>query len=269
MAAAEVMKLRAVQWNIHGGLVRPTGSDPARRDLYTIPDLNYVIEELASQKPQIVTLQETQRFDPHNSQAKEIARQLKMNYAEADFGPSHFQPGARLSVAILSQFPIAFPEQMAFKNPNWTVQKPDGQIWNSHDKGVLKVRLPISYRKSLLVATLHGFPPHEFDTNFYLPENQDTLADMRQKMSEDQKLVPAYLIQGDFNIDVPMLTTAPPTLRRVVPPHLHGVLINEPTLATGETVDHVLYRGMTHKRTSLRFTRSDHKMVTSNFEITV
>jgi exonuclease III len=259
--------LKTIQWNIHGGEIRSRLDDPQNKDAYTIKDLGYIIDTLYHENPDLITLQETNWYSPYLSQARTIAQKLGLFRVEAPFSQSPFEPKARLAIAILSRFPLAFPESAAFKNPNWTVEKPNGDVWDTHDKGVLKAKLVLSHRKSIRVATLHGFPPHEFATSFEQPENQPVIADMRHKLNEDLNMVPDYLIQGDFNINTPLLTAASPLTRNVVPLFMSGVPINRATLATGETVDHILFRGLHHEETRVKPTRSDHAMLVSRFTV--
>lgn len=259
--------IKTVQWNIHGGEIRSKLDDPRNKNAYTNKDLEYIIDMLGSEDADIITLQETNWYSLHSSQARTIARKLRMNMVEAAFSPSQFDPKARLAIAMLSRFPLAYPEAVQFNNPSWTVVRPNGDIWDTHDKGVLKARVVLSPRKSIRVATLHGFPPHEYGHDLALPEHQPIIDDIRENLQEDVTAVPDYLIQGDFNINAPALNEAPILLRRVVPFSMFNVPINRPTLASGETVDHILYRGLQHEQTRVKPTRSDHAMLVSYFTV--
>ncbi len=265
----ERINVKTVQWNIHGGEIRPEDADPANKNAYTIKDLPYVMRMLDTERADIITLQETQSYGPHASQAKDIAKKLGMFIVEHSFSPSQFDPKAKLAVAILSKFPLPYPEAIPFNNPAWTVEKPNGDVWDTHDKGVLRVRAQLSHRKSIVVKTLHGFPPHEYGKSFEDPENQPIIKDMRDKLNENLQATPAVLIQGDFNIDAQLLTAASPLVRNVVPFFMTGIPIEEPTISTGQRVDHILFRGLEHRRTEIKQTRSDHAMLVSDFMVEV
>lgn len=256
-----------VQLNIHGGELRKESDDPAQKEAYTNRDLQAVIDLLKSSEADIITLQETQWYNEYSSQARTIAQKLRMNVVEAPLSPSQFDPNARLSIAILSRFPLAFPETRLFKNPEWTVERPNGDVWDTHDKGILKADLYLPNQKRMRVATLHGFPAHEYGKSYEDPENQPVIKDMRDKIHEDSSRVPRYLVQGDFNIDARQLTSASPLIRNVVPFALHGVEIRRATIFSGETVDHILYRSLNHQKTEVRRTRSDHHALISTFTV--
>ncbi len=265
--AKNELGLTTVQWNIHGGELRGEFDDPSKRDSYTNKDLETVIAYLKEINADIITLQETQWYSEYSSQARTIAQKLRMYRVEAPLSPSQFDPNARLSIAILSRFPLAFPETRLFKNPEWTAERPNGDVWDTHDKGILKADLYLPNQKRMRVATLHGFPAHEYGKSFEDPENQPVIKDMRDKIHEDSTRVPRYLVQGDFNIDARQLTSASAMIRNVVPFALHGVEIRRATIFSGETVDHILYRSLKHQKTEVRGTRSDHHALVSRFTV--
>ncbi len=260
------VSLRTLQWNIGGAKIRPRSADPEDLTSYTIDGLDYVVDTIGKHNPDIVTLQEVHGISDYQNQAAEIAKQLDLNYQYFNLSPSHLDDDSRFGIAILSKFILAYPEKVFFQNPNWTHTQPDGSIWSLHDKGALKARVQLSFRQSMKIATAHAFPAHMFNQSYDKQETEEVVKDIRQTLTEDIKQAPIYLIQGDLNVNAQSITQAPLLARRMAPIFMSGVPIDKSTLVTGETVDHILFRNLNHHYTHVLSTRSDHRLLVSEFE---
>ena len=94
-------------------------------------------------------------------QAKIIAEALDLTfYINDDYDDSHVEEGQRLGQAIISSFPISSHSFELYLNPKYRLERPDGSIWISHDKGVS--RCVVDAGVPLTIETTHMVPFRRF-----------------------------------------------------------------------------------------------------------
>ena len=254
------MQLRTAQWNIGGGKIRDAGSDPTADKSYWHSEgdgIAHIVETLRWFEPHIITLQET-HANGENVQAKTIADALGLKYFVNDeYADSHVESGQRLGQAILSAFPITEHSFTLFENPKYRVERPDGEVWISHDKGIAKCTVDIG--QPLVVETLHMFPFRRFGVD--TKEETTVMQDITDKIHSD---APLFLLQGDFNMDDKRLAEFLPDL---FTDELEEIPLDQPTTPKGRYYDHIAYRGLKLKDARIIDTvLTDHYPVCATFE---
>lgn len=253
------MLLKTVQWNIGGGKIRESTSDATADDSYKTDGLEYIINFLKELSPNVITLQETHANETV-VQAKIIAEALGLPfYFNDDYDDSHVETGWRLGQAIISSFPISSHSFELFLNPKYRLERPDGSVWISHDKGVSKCVVDIG--TSLFVETLHMVPFRRFEVDVKKDATAITY-DVSEKLKTD---APYVLIQGDFNMNGDSLADFLPELFKN---GLTEILLDKPTTPKGRNYDRILNRGLKPiKTTVIDSVLTDHYPVYAEFEI--
>jgi endonuclease/exonuclease/phosphatase family metal-dependent hydrolase len=77
------------------------------------------------------------------------------------FSLSHLDARAQLGVGIGSRFPLSDVTEYRLENPGLTAEV-RGAHWTLHDKGLVRARVHLDDRRSLVVHSLHLFPFFEF-----------------------------------------------------------------------------------------------------------
>lgn len=229
------MRLKTIQWNIGGGLIRTKDSDPTRSSSYSIDGIDSIVELLKNERPDIITFQEI--HSGAQDQIKEIADRLGMKHFAVDaYDHSHLTAGSMLSLGIVSKYPIYNHIFELFLNPNLEVNF-GGKIGLSHDKGVSTVTIKLG-GKALTVKTLHLVP--------FRRAGVDPLDEKLVKVREDitKKLSISngpQLIQGDFNYNNDSLRDFLPGIFK---DKTQEILQNEATTPKGRKYDHIVYSGL-------------------------
>jgi len=244
----------AVQWNIGGGLTRATNSDNTLDESYNIDDLGYVIQKLKQLDPDVMTLQEIHGDNNYN-QASIIAKALGCEYLTCQMlSPSHLNENYNLGVAIISRFPMQNLCQGLFKNPKLSISRPNGSIWKTHDKGFVSSTISIN-NIPVEVFSTQLMPLHRFEQSVDSEVAKVVYRDIDTKLRPREG---AYLIGGDFNIDLERIADYFPQISA----HGEEVEQSAPTFANGKRYDHVLFGGI-----QLISSRVDDDVLTDHYPI--
>lgn len=155
--------MRIAIWNIGGGFI-----SSEQKHEFDIENIGYFIDELKKIQPDIVCFQEI-HVSENNNQPKMIAKALGFGFNKVEsIADSHLKSGEKLSIAIISKYPIISSKFNKLPNPNLEF------VWNgekafSHDKGFLEVI--INYKGSnVKVLSGHMVPFRKFDKDFLADE---------------------------------------------------------------------------------------------------
>lgn len=255
------MRLTTIQWNIGGGKIMQPDQDPTSILSYTVDGLEYIIEFIRSKNPDIITLQEVHKNDTFD-QVEHIADRLGMPYHISDFfADSHVEQGQKLGQAIISKYPISNKESDLYFNLNKHMPNPSGGVWHMHDKGYTRCVVTIGDIE-LHVTTTHLTPLKKFGIAYDSEEGRKVLDDVESKLGITAK---HQLIQGDFNLDMPLLAD---TLPALINNRLDEVQQDTPTTPKGRHYDHVVYAGLQCTDSAVDSeVATDHYPITSTFEI--
>jgi len=255
------MIVRTLQWNIGGAKIREADSDKVSEGSYVNDGLHYVVRTIADMGPDIVTLQEVHGNDVQN-QAEYITDECGLKYVAYDsYDASHIEKGQRLGQAVISRFPIVSHDFSLFVNPKFEIDRPDGEHWISHDKGLTSCLLKIEDRE-IMVQTLHSVPFRKFGVDALGGEASAVRKDMVHKLDQSHG---SYILQADFNYNEPSIK---PFLTPLFDSGLNEVILSLPTTPKGRWYDHVLYRGVSHvKSYVMNEALTDHYPVYTEFSI--
>ena len=256
------MQITTVQWNIGGGKVLKSDSDPTVMSSYSEDGLDYIVDYLRTIQADIIALQEIHINDTLN-QAEYIADRLGMQYWISDIlADSHIEDGQKLSQAVISKYPITDREFRLYVNPNKQAPSDDGStIWYSHDKGLTRCNIDLG-GIILSTTTTHLTPFRLFSIDPQSEEGHHILQDVENKLGNSST---HQLIQGDFNLDFAQLAQVFPNL---INEGLKEVPLEEATTPKGKRYDHVLYKGIGLVESTVnQELRTDHYPVVTKFEI--
>ena len=151
--------MRIATWNIGGGFIL---SEQKRE--YDLEDIDYFIHELKSSKAEIICLQEI-HISENNDQPKIIAEGLGYQYFEAEsIADSHLKDDERLSISIISKYPILSAKFNKLTNPNLEFVWRGKQAF-SHDKGFLEAIVEYN-GTNIRILSGHMVPFHKFGHDF-------------------------------------------------------------------------------------------------------
>lgn len=252
------MLLTTLQWNIGGARIRGENDDPLDEAAYQHESLDYFISTLQPLKPDIICLQET-HASPKQIQAQAITAELGLaNYISDVYDHSHIDDTCELGQAIICRFPLTDHSFRLFNNPRLEVDRPNGEHWISHDKGVTTCQTIIS-GQTVCLKTTHMIPFRKFKRDPMEPEFKNLRQDIENKLRSDQQLT---LLHGDFNWDGASLQDFLPGL------DLQEVKLTAPTTPRGRKYDRVLYQGLRHRSSKvLNNVLTDHFPIYSKFEV--
>lgn len=256
------MQITTVQWNIGGGKITAPGQGPAHAPSYTEDGLGHIVKFLKSVNADLITLQEVHKDDKLN-QAEYFAEQLGMEYCISDFyDDSHIEEGQKLGQAIIARSPISDREFQFYTNPNKETTSDDGlSIWRSHDKGRTRCSIDLG-GITLQVTTTHLVPFRKFNIELSSEEGRSLLQDIESKLISSAN---HQLIQGDFNLDMPLLSVVLPELTRN---SFQEVQQDTPTTPKGRRYDHVIFQGIKLIQSEVTGTvLTDHYPITTKFEV--
>lgn len=213
-------------WNIGGGFI---SSD--QKHEYDKEDISYFINELKSINPDIVCFQEI-HVSEKNNQPKIIADSLGFQYiATHSIADSHLKENEKLSISIISRFPIISSKFNTLPNPNLQfVWK--GKTAFSHDKGFMEAIVGYK-RTNIKILSGHMVPFRKFgkfflDTEFKEIRNRIEQIILHEKMPE--------IICADMNFDEEIEKLIP----NVFDNNFKFVLKNNPTTPKGRTYDKII-----------------------------
>lgn len=231
------MPLTTLQWNVGGCRFRTAQHDPRNPASYQHEDSARVAEQIRACGADVVTLQEL-HVDDQRSQGAEIAAALGWPPPQVDaYDQSHLDPTQRLSQAVLSRSPMHRVSFTFFPNLHLTMTAPDGQRWETHDKGASRVVVELP-DGPLEVQTCHALPAQKFG----VPRTDRRAIDLYVAMSTTMHPDAARsLIALDANVDDASLREVFPLLFDA---GMQEVLQESPTTPKGRRYDHVLFRGI-------------------------
>ncbi len=256
------MILKTIQWNIGGGKIRKSESDPTLDGSYNLDGLEYIIGKLKDFNADIVTFQES-HAGLSSIQAKIIAEEVSYPYwINDEYDDSHIEDGQRLCQSILSKYPINNHKFKLFNNPHFEVLSEKGEKWISHDKGYTSVSIDLPSDIKLSLGTLHAIPFKIFNKSYSDREVLDVLKDISQKVIKSIKA--PFLLQGDFNLNDSSLRSYFPNLLEII----DEILVQQSTTPKGRKYDHVLYKGLSVINNKIYDNiLTDHYLVYSEFEV--
>ncbi len=163
---------------------------------YGIEDINYFIHELKSINPDIVCFQEI-HVSGKNNQPRIIADSLCFqNVTTYSIANSHLKDGEKLSISIISRFPIVSSKFNILPNPNLTF------IWKgekafSHDKGFLEAI--VDYKgTNIRILSGHMVPFGKFGKSFLDDEFKEIRSQI-EKIILHEKM--PEIVCADMNFD--------------------------------------------------------------------
>ena len=178
-------------WNIGGGYVFSKNSNK-----FDLEDLDYFIDELKKIQPDIVCFQEI-HISQNCEQSKKIAKKLGFNFFETKpIANSHLKKEHKLSISIISKYPILSANFFNLLNPNLQF------IWNNkkvftHNKGFIEAI--INYKNvKIRILSGHTVPFHLFGRNFL----DDEFSEIRNQIETIilQKKIPT-IVGADMNFE--------------------------------------------------------------------
>ena len=255
------MKIKTLTWNIGGGKILRDGTDDQLMASYSVDGLDKIINFLKKERPDIITLQETQKNEKDDQVAR-IAEQIGYAYVHDSTSDSHIDAGYQLGHAILTPHTITNHTAGLFVNPNATITWEDGNTATSFDKGYTTCTIAIN-DVPITVTTLHLVPFKRFAIALDSDQAKKILADVQSKISSES--TQPHIIQGDFNIDSKLLQ---PYLATLFKDDTDEVALSQPTTPQHQMYDHIIVRhGTITDHTVASSIKTDHYPVTAVVEI--
>lgn len=151
--------MRIATWNIGGGFI-----SQKKDNNFKIEDINYFVKELKYINPDVICLQEVHE-SKNNNQSQIIAKNLGLKFVKTKvIAKSHLKSGEKLSLSIISRYPILSSKFYKLKNPRLKM------IWKgksvfSHNKGFVECKILYGNHKIRILCG-HMVPFHRFGRNF-------------------------------------------------------------------------------------------------------
>jgi endonuclease/exonuclease/phosphatase family metal-dependent hydrolase len=218
--------MRIATWNIGGGFIESN-----KKYAYDIEDINYFIDELRSINPDIVCFQEI-HVSEKNDQPRIIADSLRFQYVTThSIADSHLKDNEKLSISIISRFPIISSKFNLLPNPNlqfiWK-----GKTEFSHDKGFMEAT--IDYKGSdIRILSGHMVPFRIFGKNF-LDDEFKEIRNQIEKIILHEKIPEIICADMNFSEEIEIL------IPNVFNNGFKFVLKNDPTTPKGKTFDKII-----------------------------
>ncbi len=255
------MRITTLQWNIGGAHIRTADADPTRMESYCHDNVAYIASIIEKYNPDIITCQETHATDEW-SQMKELGAML--GYASVvnhPYDQSHIDPAYTLGQGMLARFPILTHDFSLYHNPLFEMDRPHGEHWVTHEKGMSRFLMQLPEGRELTVLTTHSVPFRKFGKALDDPDVLKVLEDMNAKATVTGPL----LLQGDFNYDQPSVSALYPDLFNA---GAQEVLQQDPTTPKGRRYDHVIYRGISVEHSEvIESVLTDHFPIYSIFQV--
>lgn len=183
--------MKIVSWNIAGG--RKINS--SKEFDYQKEDIQYFINILKKQNPDIVCLQETHTSSKY-IMSKIIADALKMEYVvDSLTHPSHIDSKSRIGNSIISKFPLKENKEYRYMYPKFALQFKDGRKAKYHHKNLQVVKV-----NNLFIANTQLLPLRLFKYDYDVGLGM-IYAKKVEKVLE--KLLKPLILCGDFNFNFP------------------------------------------------------------------
>jgi len=218
--------MRVATWNIGGGFI-----ESKQKHEYDFENINYFTEELKSINPDVVCLQES-HISEKNNQSKIIADGLGFKHLVTyPIANSHLKDGEKISISIISKFPIISSKFNMLSNPNLQFVWRDKKAY-SHDKGFAEA--VINY-KGIHVKILSGHmvPFRRFARSF-LDNEFEEIRKQIEKIILHEKI--PKIICADMNFNEKIETLIP----KVFNGNFKSILGDNPTTPKGKTYDKII-----------------------------
>jgi endonuclease/exonuclease/phosphatase family metal-dependent hydrolase len=254
------MVMKVLSWNIAGGHTITGAVEESLN--YNTEDLPYFEQQIKQLNPDVVGLQEvhTPDKDDTQTQAGILAKAVGYKYFENQpYGKSHIKDGNKISLAMLSKYPIINSFFHQLPNPNLTIKRPNGDKWVTFDVGFLVNTIRYKEQK-IVIMNCHLVPFHYFERNYDESEFQyirDDIAELLSPFSETPTIV-----LGDFNYA---------DLRKIIPDVFENQKYKEAfehveTTPEKGQQDHILFtKHWNLKKYEIRKGKSDHHMCIADF----
>jgi len=222
----KVMIMRVLTWNIGGGFILNK-----KNNQFDIEDINYFVNEIQKVNPDVVCLQEI-HFSETNNQTQIIANALGYEHHEIEsIAESHLKDGEKLSIALISKYPVDFFKFNKLSNPNLKF------IWKgkeaySHDKGFLEAN--INYDgKVIRILSGHMVPFRKFGKDF-LSDEFKMIRDEIEEIILSSKV--ATIVCADMNFIGDIQQLIPNVFTR----GFESILDDVPTTPNGRKYDKII-----------------------------
>lgn len=230
-------RLKVLTWNIGGGKILDKNSDPSKLASYSLDGFENIAQLLLSEKPDIVTLQESHK-NGSKDQVKELADRLGYEfYIHDSTSPSHIDTDFELGHAVISRYPLSDHVFQLFENPHLEVVWEDGSVAKSFDKGYSSVTAKINDSELLRITTTHLVPFRRFEIELESEQAQQIISNVDKTIVRESK---PWIVLGDFNIDSSLVADYFPTAFH----KMDEVNIESPTTPKGRKYDHILFDGL-------------------------
>lgn len=247
--------MRVATWNIGGGFI---SSD--QKHEYDFEDIKYFIKELKAVNPDIICFQEIHVSDK-NDQPKIIADSLGFQHvATHSIADSHLKDNEKLSISIISRFPIISSKFNILPNPNLEF------IWKgkkafSHDKGFLESI--IDYKgTNIRILSGHMVPFRNFGKNF-LDDEFKEIRNQIEKIILDEKM--PKIICADMNFDEKIDNLIP----NVFENNFKSILKDNPTTPKGRKYDKIIVsKEWESTNSDIIESKTDHFLCFADIELT-
>ncbi len=244
--------MRIATWNIGGGFIYSN-----LKDAFDLEQIEYFIDELKKISPDIVCFQEI-HVSKKNDQPKIIAKALGFDYVITEsIADSHLKEGEKLSISIISRYPILSSKFDKLWNPQLKF------IWNgkeqfSHDKGFLEAK--ISYdNRTIRVLSGHMVPFRKFGKDFLDDEFKD-IRELIETVICNEKM--HEIICADMNFE---------NIHELIPNVFkHGfesVLDDSPTTPTNKYDKIIISKEWTCSDSKIIIGKADHYLCFADVEL--
>lgn len=203
--------MRIATWNIGGCFILDENSKE-----YSIESVQFFCDQLNALEPDVVCLQEA-----HLSQIDYLTKECGYLYSASKvIAESHLKTEEKLTIAILSKYPIISEEFCQLSNPNLVFEW-KGKPARSHDKGLLVATLQFNQMK-LRIISGHMVPwrkynrsPLELDfkhiqtelSNVFINSDLPTIAGIDLNWNDVHALLPKVFEAGFTSLIEGELTT--------------------------------------------------------------
>jgi len=218
--------MRIATWNIGGGFI-----ESKQKYEYDFENINYFIDELKKINPDIVCFQEI-HISKKNDQPKIIAEHLNFQHITThSIADSHLKDDEKLSISIISKFPIISSKFNLLPNPNLQF------IWKgkkafSHDKGFLETSIDYKWA-TIRVLSGHMVPFRKFGKDF-MDKEFENIRDQVEIIILNQRI--PEIICADMNFDWEIEKLIP----NVFDSGFKFILEDKPTTPKWKTYDKII-----------------------------
>lgn len=190
--------IKILTWNINGGS-STLDYDKNNEIEYFYSSSLFIANAIKKINPDIVCLQEVHIKDGVYSQTKQIADLLNFkHYSECAFDNTHLidDCNLKIGISVISNSTIIYSKKIDLPNPHISSMQKNGDVWKTHNKGILKVQI-FKFGYKINILNLHLLPFHRFEKNLTdkVVQNSWLAVDEKLNLHTDNFTI----IAGDFN----------------------------------------------------------------------